>query len=236
MEAGTGPGTGGVPPQGGGAAESGTGDRAPAAGWYPDPQGAGGQRWWDGTTWTEHVHPPAGAAPGGAQQHGGTAGGAQQYGGAPGGAQEYGAAPGGAQQYGGGPGAYPSAADPAWMAARADADARQWAMFAHLSALAALITGLPWLGPLIIYLVKRNDHPFIAEHAREALNFNISVFIYMVVAGFATFLLLFILVGFLLIPVLIGIAIAWLVFLIIAATRANAGQPYRYPLTIRMVT
>jgi uncharacterized protein len=184
---------------GGGSTERGAQTGATAApGWYADPEVAGRQRWWDGTRWTEHFHPP---------QVGGTA-------------------------------PYPgqAAADPAWLAQRAEADARQWAMFAHLSALLALVTGLNWLGPLIIYLVKKNDNPFTAEHAREALNFNISVFIYMAVTVVAIFVLFIVLIGILLIPVAIGIGIAWLVFVIIASVRANSGQPYRYPLTIRMVT
>jgi uncharacterized protein len=110
-----------------------------------------------------------------------------------------------------------------------DANARQWAMIAHLSALAGLVIGLNWLGPLIVYLVKKDEHPFIADQSREALNFNISVFIYIIAA--AALILLFI--GILLLP---AVAIAWLVLTIIAAIRANNGEAYRYPLTIRLVS
>jgi uncharacterized Tic20 family protein len=110
-----------------------------------------------------------------------------------------------------------------------DANARQWAMIAHLSALAGLVIGLNWLGPLIVYLVKKDEHPFIADQSREALNFNISVFIYIIAA--AVLILLFI--GILLLP---AVAIAWLVLTIIAAIRANNGEAYRYPLTIRLVS
>jgi uncharacterized protein len=113
--------------------------------------------------------------------------------------------------------------------AAADANARQWAMIAHLSALAGLIIGLNWLGPLIVYLVKKDEHPFIADQSREALNFNLSVFIYIIVAA----ILIILVVGLLLLP---AVAIAWLVLTIIAAIRANNGEPYRYPLTIRLVT
>ena len=113
---------------------------------------------------------------------------------------------------------------------------RQTAMFAHLSALAGLIIGLNWLGPLIIYLVKKDDDPYVADQARKALNFNLSVFIYLLVGGIVTFILTLVLVGLLLIPVLAAIAIAWIVFVIIGAVRANNGEAYRYPMTIRMVS
>jgi uncharacterized protein len=102
-------------------------------------------------------------------------------------------------------------------------------MLAHLSALAGLVIGLNWLGPLIIYLVKKDEHPFIADQSREALNFNLSVFLYIIVSA----ILIVIVIGFLLLP---AIAIAWLVLTIIAAVRANNGEAYRYPLTIRFVT
>jgi uncharacterized protein len=111
----------------------------------------------------------------------------------------------------------------------ADANARQWAMIAHLSALAGLVIGLNWLGPLIVYLVKKDEHPFIADQSREALNFNLSVFIYLIVSA----ILIVVVVGLLLLPV---VAIAWLVLTIIAAMRASNGEQYRYPLTVRLVT
>jgi uncharacterized protein len=102
-------------------------------------------------------------------------------------------------------------------------------MLAHLSALAGLVIGLNWLGPLIVYLVKKDEHPFIADQSREALNFNLSVFIYII----ASAILIILVVGLLLLP---AVAIAWLVLTIIAAVRANNGEPYRYPLTIRLVS
>jgi len=118
-----------------------------------------------------------------------------------------------------------------------DANARQWAMFAHLSALlASLVGGLTFIGPLVIYLVKRDEHPFIADQAREALNFNLSMLIYSVGLAIVSFVLTLILIGFLLFLLFIPLAIAWLVLTIIAAMKANEGEAYRYPVTIRMVT
>jgi uncharacterized Tic20 family protein len=125
---------------------------------------------------------------------------------------------------------------PAHAPALADRDARQWAMFAHLSAFLAALVGLSFLGPLVIYLVKKDESPFVADQAREALNFNLSVLIYGLALGIATFVLFIVLIGLLLIPVLIALGIAWIVLTIVAAVKANNGEAYRYPLTIRMVS
>jgi uncharacterized Tic20 family protein len=129
-----------------------------------------------------------------------------------------------------------SAPQPAPVAAPTAQQSRQWALFAHLSAFAGLLIGLNFLGPLIIYLVKKNEDPFVTEHAREALNFNLSVFLYLLGGGIVAVLLTLILIGLLLFPVLIAIAIAWIVLTIVAAVKANGGETYRYPLTIRFVS
>jgi uncharacterized protein len=94
----------------------------------------------------------------------------------------------------------------------------------HLS----LLFGAGILLPLIVYLVKRQDSPIPAEHAREALNFHISVYLYVIVS----FFLCFVLVGFVLLPL---IGVGSVVFSIIASVTASEGRPYRYPLTIRLV-
>ena len=118
---------------------------------------------------------------------------------------------------------------------------RQWAMFAHLSALAGGIITAGWagsigcfIGPLVIWLMKKDTMPFVDDQAKEALNFNITVGI--------VFLALFVLsvmtlgIGLIVaIPVWIIVGIAWLVFTIIAAIKANQGERYRYPLTLRLV-
>lgn len=71
-------------------------------------------------------------------------------------------------------------------------EVRNWALGAHLSAILGAWLALSFLGPLVVYLVKRDEHPFIALHAREALNFNISVLIYAIVG----FILVFVFIGF----------------------------------------
>ena len=119
----------------------------------------------------------------------------------------------------------------------AERDARNWAVIAHVSAYVGLLTGvLGFMGPLVVYLIKKDDHPFIRDQAAEALNFNLSVLLYAVVLGIATFILFFLIVGIFLIPVLIGLGIAWVVLIIVAATKASKGEAYRYPLTIRFLT
>jgi uncharacterized Tic20 family protein len=114
-------------------------------------------------------------------------------------------------------------------------DSRIWALAAHLSALLSLVVGFPFVGPLVVYLVKKDD-PFVRRHAAEALNFNISVMIYAIVLGIATFVLIFFIIGFALIPVLILLALTWLILVCLAAAKAGQGQEYRYPLTIRFVS
>lgn len=107
-------------------------------------------------------------------------------------------------------------------------EVRNWALAAHLSAFAGAWMALAFLGPLVVWLVKRHDDPFVEMHAREALNFNLSILLYAAVA----FVLIFVFIGFLLLPL---IGVMWLVFTIIAAIRASNGEGYRYPLTIRLV-
>jgi uncharacterized Tic20 family protein len=107
---------------------------------------------------------------------------------------------------------------------------RTWAMLAHLAALVGLVVPLFGivLGPLAVWLVKRDESEFVAEHAKEALNFNISVLI----GAIACVLLMLVFVGFLLGTALF---IAWLVLTLIAAIKASEGHIYRYPISLRLV-
>ncbi|TVS17663.1 MAG: DUF4870 domain-containing protein [Gammaproteobacteria bacterium] len=110
-----------------------------------------------------------------------------------------------------------------------DRDARTFGMLCHLLAFAGLV--VPFgniIGPLVIWLIKREEHPFVDEQGKEALNFQISVFLYAIVCG----LLSLILIG---IPLLIALGIFWLVVVIIASVKANGGESYRYPLNLRLI-
>jgi hypothetical protein len=108
-------------------------------------------------------------------------------------------------------------------------DELTWGAAAHWSALVAAIVALSFLGPLIVMLTKGSESPYVRRQAVESLNFQLSILIY----GVVSFILCFVIVGFILLPV---VGIIWLVFTIIATVRASRGEEYRYPLTIRMVS
>jgi uncharacterized Tic20 family protein len=104
-----------------------------------------------------------------------------------------------------------------------------WMMFCHLSALAGMVC--PFgniLGPLAIWLAKRSDLPQVDVEGKEALNFQISMTIYMLVAGALTVLL----IG---LPLLVLIVLGDLVLTVVAALQAAKGITYRYPLTMRFI-
>lgn len=120
------------------------------------------------------------------------------------------------------------------------ADEKQWAMFAHLSALlGALITtpicGLgSFLGPLIIWLVKKDTMKFVDDQGKEALNFNITL----AIIGLAMLIFSMITFGIgliLTVPLAVVLLIVWFVLSIVAAIKASNGEFYRYPMTIRLV-
>lgn len=120
------------------------------------------------------------------------------------------------------------------------AEHRQWAMFAHLSALIGGLLTSPaggwgcFIGPLAIWLIKKETMPFVDDQAKEALNFNITVAIIALVMAVVTFMTLglgILFTG----PIMLVVGIAWLVFTIIAAIRSNEGQAYRYPVAIRFI-
>lgn len=104
-------------------------------------------------------------------------------------------------------------------------DSRGWAVGAHLIP----FIGVSLLGPLIIWLIKRDEDPFVEVNAREATNFQISVLIYGIVSAF----LILLLIG---IPMLIAVAILAFVAPIVAAVKAADGKEFRYPLTIRFIS
>ena len=108
--------------------------------------------------------------------------------------------------------------------------AHNWGMLCHLAALSGLI-GIPFghlLGPFIVWLLKKNDYPFVDEQGKESLNFQISISIYGIVAA----LLILVKIGIIL---LAGLLFADLILVIIASVKTSSGENYRYPLTIRFI-
>lgn len=125
---------------------------------------------------------------------------------------------------------------------RQASEERTWGMLCHLSALSWMV-GVPFgniLGPLIIWLVKKDQYPFVDDQGKESLNFQISIAIYLFTLGIlaipaiiaAAFCFpLF----FLLIPLGLALLLMKLVCVIMGAIAANEGRIYRYPLTIRFL-
>lgn len=109
-------------------------------------------------------------------------------------------------------------------------DARMWAMIAHLAGFLGYFLPVigSLIGPLIVWQLKKDLHPYVDEQGKEALNFQITVMI----AGLICALLMLVVIGFLLIWVVIVGAI---VLMIIAAIKANEGVPYRYPFCLRLI-
>ena len=111
-----------------------------------------------------------------------------------------------------------------------DDDTTLWAMLAHLSTFVGWI-GIPFgnfLGPFVVLMVKGKESEFVRQHAKEALNFQISMFVYAIVSA----LLTIILIG---IPMLIILLIVALVCTIKAAIAARAGEHYEYPMKFRLL-
>ena len=114
--------------------------------------------------------------------------------------------------------------------APAVANVRTWNILCHASALLGVFFHFPGhiLGPLIVWLAKRDDSAEIDAHGKESLNFQISMLLYNAIA--VVFCL--VLIGFVLLPIL------WVlnaVFVIVASIQASDGKFYRYPMTIRFI-
>lgn len=115
-------------------------------------------------------------------------------------------------------------------AAVSSSNVRTWNILCHASALLGVFFHFPGhlLGPLVVWLAKRDDSPEIDAHGKESLNFQISMLIYNVIA--AVFCL--ILIGF------FFLAVLWVlnaVLVIVASIQASDGKFYRYPMTIRFI-
>lgn len=116
------------------------------------------------------------------------------------------------------------------MANESSNQANTWNMLCHLSALCGFI-GVPFghiVGPLILWLIKKEEYSSVDAHGKESLNFQISMTIYASVA----LVLCFIAIG---VPLLVIIALADFVLVIIATVKVNNGESYRYPCNLRLL-
>ncbi len=108
-------------------------------------------------------------------------------------------------------------------------DERMWATFAHLSALAGFI--IPFgniVGPVVIWQIFKERSAFVDTHGKESVNFQITVSL----AYIVSIILIFVVVG---IALLVVLSIASIVLFVIAAVKANNGEYYQYPFTIRFI-
>jgi uncharacterized Tic20 family protein len=105
-----------------------------------------------------------------------------------------------------------------------------WGMLCHLTALLVYV-GIPFgniIGPLVVWLLKRQQYAFVDIQGKESINFQISMSIYGLIAA----LLTYILIGWLL---LAGLVVANIVLVVIASVRASRGESYRYPFAMRLI-
>jgi len=108
-------------------------------------------------------------------------------------------------------------------------DERTMGMLCHLLALCGYVIPLGnIIGPLVLWLIKKDEMPFVDDQGKESLNFQITMTLAMIVSA----LLICVAVGMVLLPV---VAVIDLVFIIIAAIKANAGERYRYPICLRLI-
>jgi len=104
-----------------------------------------------------------------------------------------------------------------------NSDEKTFAILAHILTIVS-----SFIAPLVIYLLKKDESPYVAEHAKEALNFQITMFVLYLIS----FILVFILIGILLLWLL---SIANLVLVIIATIKASENKMYRYPFNLRLI-
>jgi uncharacterized protein len=110
-----------------------------------------------------------------------------------------------------------------------ESEERNWGMAAHLSTLSGLIIPFGnFLGPLVVWLVKKAESPFVDYHGKEALNFNITIFLAVIVSAILTIVL----IGFVM---LIVVGLAWLILSIVAGIAASKGEQYQYPYILRLI-
>lgn len=135
----------------------------------------------------------------------------------------------------------PGAATPAPAMVPTSGESRNWALAAHLTAMAGALVGgvAAFVGPLLVWLLRRDTDPFAAEHARQALNFNLSVLVYALVGIVGGVVLTVLTVGLALLVLvpLAGVAVVgYAVVSVLGARAASRGRPFSYPGALPLVS
>ncbi len=108
-------------------------------------------------------------------------------------------------------------------------EARNWAMTCHLAGFLGYTFPFGHIfGPLAVWLFKGEKYPLVDDQGKEALNFQLSISLYLIVAALLTLAV----IGFALLGILV---VFHFIVIIVAAVRARSGERYRYPLTIRFI-
>jgi uncharacterized protein len=110
-----------------------------------------------------------------------------------------------------------------------DRDQNMWAMLCHLTTFSGFI--IPFgniIGPLIVWSLKKDQYPLVEDQGKEAINFQISVLIYLIIS----IILIFVVIG---IPLLIALMVFDLITTVVATIRTAEGGTYRYPLSMRFI-
>lgn len=124
----------------------------------------------------------------------------------------------------------PAAEVPSATATEPSREAKQYGMLCHITGLAGLLTAGfgNWIGPLIVWLLKREEYPFVDDQGKESLNFQITCLIGYLVGVITAWLIIGILI-------MMAVFVLWLIFTIIAGVKASEGVTYRYPFSIRLI-
>jgi uncharacterized Tic20 family protein len=111
-----------------------------------------------------------------------------------------------------------------------DSEAKTWGMLCHLAAFAGYV--IPFgniFGPLVVWLIKKDQSAFVDYHGKESVNFQLTITIAAMISAF----LCLVLIGLILLPVVL---LFDLIMKVIAAVKASNGERFRYPLSIRFIT
>ena len=113
---------------------------------------------------------------------------------------------------------------------------RTMGMLCHLLALCAFLIPLGnIIGPLVIWLIKKDQMPFVNDQGKESLNFQITATIILTAALCISWILIFILIGFLLLPLVAIAGLFVFIYAVVGAIKASEGIAYRYPFSIKFI-